>query len=320
VAAPAACARSCHAGVMSNFTDIRAAREDGAIIVIDGAMGTELESRGVPMDADAWCGLANLTHPALVRAIHEDHIRAGADVIITNTYMSGLGPMTRAGRADRFEAGLRSAVRVARDAADAADRPVAVAGSASVTEWAVPAGGDHQSLREGYARELDVLVDAGVDLIVLEMVLDTHRGRPALDAARATGLPVWLGLSTRTPGRRTNDAGLLPDLDEIREVARALVVDDLDAICVMHTDIDDVTAALEALAPLWDGAVGVYPHRGRWLKPHWGFEDVDPDYLVARAADWVAHGVSMVGGCCGLSTRHVHALRAAVDAHTLARS
>lgn len=305
---------------MSNFTSIRAARDAGAIIVIDGAMGTELQSRGVPMDNHAWCGVANLTHPQVVRAIHEDHVRAGADVIITNTYMSGLGPMTRAGLADRFEAGVRSAVRVARQVADAADRPVAVAGSASVTEWAVPPGDDPAVLREGYARQVDLLAEAGVDLIVLEMVLDTHRGRPALDAARATGLPVWLGLSTCTPGRTTSDADLLPEIDETREVATALVADDLDAVCVMHTDIDDVTPALDMLAPLWDGAVGVYPHRGRWLKPHWGFEDVDPDYLIGQAADWVARGVAMLGGCCGLSTRHVQALRAAVDAHTLSRS
>lgn len=303
---------------VSNFASIRAARDDGAIIVIDGAMGTELESRGVPMNTNAWCGLANLTHPELVQAIHEDHIRAGADVIITNTYMSGLGPMARAGMADRFEAGVCSAVRVARAAAGAADRPVAVAGSASVTEWAVPVGDDYDSLRQGYARELDLLAEAGVDLIVLEMVLDTHRGRPAMDAARATGLPVWLGLSTST-GRTRNDAELLPEIDETRKVATALVADDLDAVCVMHTDIDDVAPALEMLAPLWDGVVGVYPHRGRWLKPNWGFEDVDPDYLIGQAADWVTHGVSMIGGCCGLSTRHVQALRAAVDAHTLAR-
>lgn len=306
--------------VVSSFTNIRAARDDGAIIVIDAAMGTELESRGVPMDSNAWCGLANLTHPELVQAIHEDHIRAGADVIITNTYMSGIGPMDRAGRADRFEEGVRSAVRVARAAADAAGRPVAVAGSASVNEWAVPAGDDHEHLRAGYARELDLLAEAGVDLIVLEMVLDTHRGRAALEAARATGLPVWLGLSTSTPGRTTNDAQQLPEISETREVAAALVADDLDAVCVMHTDIDDVTPALKMLAPLWDGALGVYPHRGRWLKPHWGFEDIDPGYLVDQAADWVARGVSMVGGCCGLSTRHIQALRAAVDAHTLARS
>jgi S-methylmethionine-dependent homocysteine/selenocysteine methylase len=305
---------------VSNFSHIRAARDDGAIVVIDGAMGTELEARGVPMDENAWCGLANLDHPELVQAIHEDHIRAGADVIITNTYMSGEGPMARAGQAGRFEEGMRSAVRLARAAAAGAGRPVAIAGSVSTTSWATPSAEDHDGLRAAYARQTELLAEAGVDLIVLEMVVDTRLGAAALAAARATGLPMWLGLSACTPGRTAGDAESLPEIDEAREVARALIADDLDAVCVMHTDIDDITPALDMLAPLWKGPVGVYPHRGRWLKPTWGFEDVDPGYLVGVAGEWVQRGASMVGGCCGLGTRHVAALRAAVDERVLARA
>ena len=83
------------------------------ILILDGAMGTELEAGGIPMDSHAWCGLANLTHLDQVRGIHEDNIRAGADVVTANTFMSGVGPMRRAGVSDRFEEGIRSAVRAA---------------------------------------------------------------------------------------------------------------------------------------------------------------------------------------------------------------
>lgn len=82
----------------------------------------------------------------------------------------------------------------------------------------------------------------------------------------------------------------------------------------MHADIEDVTAGLAMLAPVWSGAVGVYPHHGRWTRPHWGFVDVDPDALVELARTWVNRGARMLGGCCGPGTRHVAALRAAVDA------
>ncbi len=58
----------------------------GEVIVIDGAMGTELEARGVPMDRSVWSGAAVIEHGDMVRAIHEDYIRAGAEVIITNTF------------------------------------------------------------------------------------------------------------------------------------------------------------------------------------------------------------------------------------------
>src|ERR1700749_245452 len=73
----------------------------GEVVDIDGGMGTELEARGAPMDHEAWCGIANLEHPNLVREIHEDYIRAGADVIITNTYPTSRPPLERAGYGDR---------------------------------------------------------------------------------------------------------------------------------------------------------------------------------------------------------------------------
>lgn len=60
--------------------------ESGDVIVLDGATGTELEKRSVPMDGAAWCAAALVTHPETVREVHEDYIRAGADVIITNTF------------------------------------------------------------------------------------------------------------------------------------------------------------------------------------------------------------------------------------------
>jgi methionine synthase I (cobalamin-dependent) len=103
-------------------------RASDGVLILDGAMGTELERRGVPMNTHAWCGLANLTAIDTVRSIHEENIAAGADVITTNTFMSGPGPMDRAGASDRFAEGIRNAARVATEAVERADRPVAIAG------------------------------------------------------------------------------------------------------------------------------------------------------------------------------------------------
>src|SRR5689334_15401027 len=72
-------------------------------MVIDGGMGTELEARGVPMDHEAWCGLANLEALDVVRAIHDDYIAAGADVIIANTFPTNRPALEAAGAGDRFE-------------------------------------------------------------------------------------------------------------------------------------------------------------------------------------------------------------------------
>lgn len=304
---------------MSPLEHVREILGRGGVVVLDGAIGTELQARGARMDNDAWCALVNLEEPGLVRGVHEDHIRAGADVVTTNTFMSGVGPMSHAGLGDQFGLGIRNAVGAARDAVQNADRTVAIAGSVGVTPWGAPpvngARLESPQLRDGYARQIEVLVDGGVDLIALEMVINRRLGEPALEAALASGLPVWLGLSMRTPGPELDEKGWLPDIEpEAHAVAAACIRDGLDAVNVMHTDIDDVSPALEMLRPLWPGTLGVYPHHGIWVQPQWTFVDVPTEELVELAAQWVALGATMLGGCCGLRTHHVAALRSAVDA------
>jgi S-methylmethionine-dependent homocysteine/selenocysteine methylase len=281
-------------------------RTAGEVVILDGAMGTELERRGVSMDADAWCGLANLTAIDTVRSIHDENLAAGADVITTNTFMSGPGPMDRAGASDRFAEGIRNAVRVATEAAQGADHPVAIAGSVSCETWAEPR--TDRRLRDDYALQIDLLAESGVDLIALEMVTDEERGRPALEAALASGLPVWVGFSMR---RVTNPYETLPTIDEIRTVAERLIVAEIDAVTVMHTDVLDAFEGLSMVRALWDGPLGVYPHHGVWSEPNWTYLDMQPDELVGHARVWLDQGVDILGVCCGLTAQHVAALRAA---------
>jgi methionine synthase I (cobalamin-dependent) len=258
------------------------------------------------MDADAWCGLANLTAIDSVRAIHDENIAAGADVITTNTFMSGPGPMERAGASDRFAEGIRNAARVATEAAQSADRPVAIAGSVSCETWAEPRAS--RRLRDDYALQIELLAQSGVDLIALEMVTDEAHGSPALEAALASGLPVWVGFSMR---RATNPHETLPSIDEVRTLAERLLVPEIDAVTVMHTDVVDAAEGLSMIRTLWDGPLGVYPHHGVWSEPNWTYLDMDPNELVDHARVWLDQGVDILGVCCGLTADHVAALRAA---------
>ena len=68
---------------MTTYQDLRARLDRGEVIILDGATGTELQSRGVPMHGFAWSAAALDTHPETVRDVHEDYVRAGADVILT---------------------------------------------------------------------------------------------------------------------------------------------------------------------------------------------------------------------------------------------
>ena len=79
-------------------------------------MGTEIQARGVPMDGEAWSAIANITHADIVRAIHEDYIRAGAEVVIANTFPAGAGALAAAGIEERLVEINQVAVVLAQEA------------------------------------------------------------------------------------------------------------------------------------------------------------------------------------------------------------
>jgi homocysteine S-methyltransferase len=276
-------------------------------VVIDGGMGSELEARGARMDHEAWCGLANLESPDLVRAIHEDYIAAGAELVIANTFPTNRAALDAAGYGDRVEEANRAAVAAAFEARDRAGRPVTVAGSMSI--W-----GPHEEVRledapseahvlEVYGEQAAILADAGVDLIVLEM-FDT-RWTAALRAARATGLPVWAGVW----GRLGPDGDLrAPTGQTLEEDLPELVADGPDAVVVMHSPLEAVRPALAAIAGHWDGPRGAYPHAGHFERPNWIFKEVAPSVLADEAERWVADGAAFVGGCCGTRPEHIRAI------------
>jgi homocysteine S-methyltransferase len=276
-------------------------------VVIDGGMGSELEARGAPMDHEAWCGLANLESPDLVRAIHEDYIAAGADLVIANTFPTNRAALDAAGYGDRVEEANRAAVAAAFAARDRAGRPVTVAGSMSI--W-----GPHEEARledapseahvlEVYGEQAAILAEAGVDLIVLEM-FDT-RWTAGLRAARATGLPVWAGVW----GRLGPDGDLrAPTGHSLEDDLPELIADGPDAVLVMHSPLEAVRPALAAIARHWDGPRGAYPHAGHFERPNWIFTEVAPSVLADEAEQWVADGAAFVGGCCGTRPEHIRAI------------
>lgn len=297
--------------------------EADRIVLIDGAMGTELQRRGVPMNNVAWSGAAVLTHPEIVRATHEDYIRAGAEVIITNTFGSTRQMLEPAGYGDQVEAVHRRAVELARQACDAVgNTDVAIAGSIS-TE---PPGFDRNAFLspvrelEAYREAAGLLADAGVDLIALEMMIDSEHATRAMQAALETGLPVWLGVCCK----KTKDGKIVSfDLADIEfaTVLDALIPMGVSVVNIMHSEIPAIPEAIELVRERWSGPIGVYPESGFFTKPNWNFVDViPPGDLVTEALGWVAAGVRLLGGCCGTSPEHIEALRAAMPAIEAARS
>jgi len=287
----------------------------GGVVLLDGGTGTELERRGVAMNERAWCGVATLEHTEILREIHEDYIRAGAEVIIANTYASARHCLEPIGRGDDVERANRLAVEVAREARErAAEHDVAVAGSISdfITDKNNPEWTRDSRLRATFREQADILAQAGADLLALEMMQEPEIAIPAIEAAIDTGLPVWVGASCR----RSSDKGRLVFFDfpdrEFRELLDAIIDLPVGVIGIMHSEVPDIAQGIEMVRERWSGPMAVYPESGYFTMPNWHFVDIiAPDDLLAEARHWREQGVQLIGGCCGIGPAHIAALNVA---------
>ncbi len=295
--------------------------EGQQVVLLDGGTGSELQRRGVPMSEAAWSGLAVHTHPDRVREVHEAYIDAGAEVIITNTFGTTRYLLEAAGLGEEFENINRSAVRLAVEARDASGKDVAIAGSLSNLPPGInaknypPADAEAADLRELAV----LLADSGADLIALEMLQDTRHAVRAMEAALATDLPVWLGVSCR---RRPGGNGLvsfdLPNMDFAKPLDTLIPLGP-DVVNIMHSDLDAVAPAIAMVRERWQGPLGVYPEIGKFEPPDWRFDlEVTPERFVEHARGWVTSGALLIGGCCGTTPEHIAALAGALDGAELA--
>ena len=286
----------------------------GEVLLLDGGTGTELERRGAPMHEEVWCGAATLSSGDLLRDVHEDYIRAGASVIVANTYASNRIMLEPAGLGGEFESINRRAVEIglqARDRAAGGDA-VAVAGSMShMTPMRHDPARAPSPARaaECFSEMAETLASAGVDLIIMEMMSNPDLAHPAITAALGTGLPVWIGYSARHGEHGEPVPYLRPDL-EFADLVGELHSPDVPVQGVMHTNVDLTGPALDVLRSRFDGPALAYPDSGYFEMPNWRFVDiVSPARLASAARGWVEDdGVQLVGGCCGLGVEHVEAL------------
>ena len=293
------------------MSDLRQRLDRGEVIVLDGAMGTELERRGVPMDDAAWSAAALITHPDTVREVHEDYIRAGADVIITNTFATARHVLEPAEMGEQFRELNTRAVTLAKQAREnAADRPVFIAGSISTftARYDYSYEPRAEKARANYREQAEVLAESGVDVIALEMMRDLEQTTYALEAAVGTRLPIWVGYSCKTTDEGTvvlwdGDHTLAEALEQIPTMGASLV-------SIMHTLSEDTPGALREVTSRWSGPLGAYPHYGEFVMPNWQFIDtVSPEAFAAEAELWLELGAQLIGGCCGITPEHIRLLK-----------
>jgi homocysteine S-methyltransferase len=279
-------------------------------------MGTELERRGVATTLPLWSAGALISAPGIVRLIHDDYIRAGADIITSNTFRTTRRTFRRTVLPDRSAELTALAVTIARESiASFPDRRVLLAGSMAPLEDCyhpelVPRDSD---LCEEHGEHAGRLKDAGVDFLLIETVGTLREAIAAAHAARETGLEFAVSFLC-TP------EGLLYGGEPLAEAVRLVVALSPSAISLNCVSADEIgrplavmQSALRECHPGGDVHTGVYANVG---KPGEEYgtglrRDVNPHQYAELAREWASAGVSFIGGCCGTTPEYIRAIAGA---------
>jgi homocysteine S-methyltransferase len=265
------------------------------------------------MHSETWSAEANITHPEIVRAVHEGYIDAGAELIIANTFATSPLLFNHLNRDKEVVRIDKIAVLLAREAAQGR---VPVAGSFSTSRPMVK-GSDRtarqrewskQEARELCRRKADSLAAAGVDFIMMEMMRDLDYSLWATEAALETGLPVWVGIAVES-----KDGGRLTGFGRedyaFEDIIGPLMETGARVLCIMHSSPNDTTTAIPIARAKWKGPLGAYPQSGHFKMPEWIFEEIIPvPAFVELAKAWTEREVTLLGGCCGIGPEHISAL------------
>lgn len=308
------------------------------VVILDGAVGTQLQSMRVPMNSHAWAAEALVSHPYTVRRMHENYIAAGCDVITVNSYASARHNLEPLGQGDlTHELNLR-AVMLAEDARDRAakDRPVWIAGS--VSNFGLLAGNEpyseeevakyfgprsvlsEEQSRANLREQAEILAEAGADLLLAEATGSATQRRWVVEACVATGLPVWAGFRChQRAGDPTVRIGYCSE-ETLAETAAEVMALGAQGLNIFHTFISTTEAALPIARELWDGPLGVYPEAERadyidTYRDAAEAQHVSPKDFLAFARRAVAQGAQLVGGCCGIELAHIRPLKDALPSH-----
>ena len=311
-----------------------------SILVLDGAMGTMIQSYGLgeedyrgerfvdwPVPLKGNNDLLNLTQPRIIYEIHEAYLRAGADIIETNTFNAQAISLAdyQMGQL-AYEINV-AAARIARKAADAiteeTGRKRFVAGSIGPTNKTASLSPDVQNpgyrnvdfdqLAQAYAEQIRGLDDGGVDLFLIETIFDTLNARAALYALqrhfRRTGTrkPICVSLTiTDKSGRNLTGQTLEAFVTSVSHVPLLAI----GLNCALGAG--EMRHHIERLSPITEAYTLLYPNAG--LPNALGEYDETPEEMATVLEEYLRQGwLNIVGGCCGTTPQHIALFRELAD-------
>jgi S-methylmethionine-dependent homocysteine/selenocysteine methylase len=300
---------------MSHYKPIKEKLDKRETVILDGAIGTEILRRNV-----SWADHQVINLPDVIRSIHEDYIKAGADVITTNTFqlsrrsllnhfkdIEHMRHIGAPGLETRADALLQAAVELTKEARArvSLDHPVAIAGSITTLEWCfrpdlapVP-----DQAKNEYREIVGVMAESGVDLILFETFNSAAEARVALEAARELNIPAWIAFVCDSSGKLFSGETMGQAVVQLEPL-------EPDVILVNCAPPKDIDAGLQELTKRRSKPTGAFAHIGRFDPPEWLFTDEYPaEKYLDCAHRWLDMGALVIGGCCGTTPDHIKKLR-----------
>lgn len=304
--------------------------EQRDIIILDGAMGTEILHRGVPTTLPLWSAEALLTHPEVVQHIHEDYITSGAEIIITDTFRTTrrafakqqimqtanealISVDSQEQLAERAQAATVLACQLVRQAIERVQpsHEVYIAGSMAPLEDCyspelTPPADDLRQEHVWYAEDLKT---GGVDFLLLETMITLRETMAAIQAAKQLSLPFAVSFCTNAQGELLGGEPLEQVVKEVEKYDPLF----LGVNCVSPAI---ATATLRILKSITKRPLSVYAQGDGMPDDNQGWlfieENSIGNYMV-HAKEWLAQGVQIIGGCCGTNPAYIERLREATQ-------
>ena len=271
-------------------------------VVTDGAWGTELQARGLPLGAlpEAW----NSSHPDRVLEIAKAYVEAGSQIILANTFGANRLRLAEGGLADRVAEINREGVNISRAAADGRARVFASIGPTG--KLLMDGSATPEEMKSAFEEQARALAEAGADALVIETMSDLAEAEIALGAARSTGLPVVACM--------VFDSGK----DKDRTMMGATPEQTAKALTAAGADVIGANCG--------QGIAGFYPicrrlraatDRPIWLKANAGLPtlvdgratyDAKPEEFAEYAVELIKLGANFIGGCCGTRPDFIKAI------------
>ena len=285
------------------------------IKLLDGAMGTQLMQAGLELPLPIWSGDINITHPDHIQNVHESYLKAGADILTTNTFRTTPRAYLNHGFSldnamKRSRKSLYKAVQLAREVSNI---NTVIAGSIAPLEDCY-----EPNLFPGvtYAKKefnelSNWLQDAGVDIIIFETMGSWPEIKSAILSTDDVQISRWISMILR-------DGKKLLDGTDLSKVLNNLLDYKIDMILLNCNPCNITNEALDIITKYWSKSWGVYPNIGTSIPSKEGIieEKLSIDDFKEEINNCMNAGASVVGACCGSNPYYINALRGLIDLHT----